>query len=187
MSINMNPEPNPNPVKPSFAGDDVGHFRSTVNGADGAPREAPAAHPREAIEHFGNQLRSTPMHLAENLKSVVDSISDLMVQHIKLARVELKEDARVIGIEVGKILAFVPLLMVGYLILGVAAALFLHRYMAADVAFLIVATFNLTVGGVGIFLAVKKLQARQVMNDTRAEIESTALALRTETAVRTPP
>ena len=127
------------------------------------------------------------MQLADHFRELVDAFSDLIVKHVKLVRVELREDARLIGIEVGKILAFVPLLMVGYLILSVAVALFLHRYMAADVAFLIVATFNLIVGGVGIFLAIKKLQARQLMNDTRAEIESTASALRAQTAVvRTP-
>jgi uncharacterized membrane protein YqjE len=120
------------------------------------------------------------MQLADHFRELVDAFSDLIAKHIKLARVELKDDAKAIGLEVGRILAFVPILLVGYIILAVAAGLFLNRYMAADIAFLIVAVFNLTVGGLGIFFAIKKLQARQVMNDTRAEIESTALALRTD-------
>lgn len=124
------------------------------------------------------------MQLADHFRELVDAFSDLIAKHLKLARVELKEDAKAISVEVGKILAFVPLLMVGYILLAIAAGLFLNRYMAPDVAFLIVAAFNLAVGGLGIFLAVKKLQARQLMNDTRAEIETTALELRRETQAR---
>ena len=124
------------------------------------------------------------MQLADHFRELVDALSDLFAKHLKLARVELKEDVRAIGTNVGKIVAFVPLLLVGYGLLMVGAALFLHRFLPADVAFLIVAAVNLAVGGVGIVVALKKLQARQVMDDTKAEIESTAVALRTETGVR---
>ena len=131
-----------------------------------------------------NRVRSAPMQLADHFRELVDAFSELIAKHIKLARVELKEDAKAIGLEVGKIVAFVPLLAVGYLLLAVALALFLNRYMAADLAFLAVGALNLALGGVGIFLATRKLQARQVMNDTVAEIESTAVALRSEAIVR---
>lgn len=122
------------------------------------------------------------MQLADHFRELVDSFSELIGKHIKLARFELKEDAKAIGLEVGKILAFVPLLLVGYIMLAVAAGLFLHRYVAADVAFLIVAAFNLGLGGLGIFLAIKKLRARQVLDDTKAEIETTALSFKTTEA-----
>jgi uncharacterized membrane protein YqjE len=124
------------------------------------------------------------MPLADHLRELVDAFSDLIANHIRLARVELKEDAKAIGVEVGKVLAFLPLLLVGYIMLAVAAALFLHRFLPGDAAFLIVAVFNLAVGGIGIFLAVKKLQLKQVMDDTRAELETSAVALRPETAAR---
>ena len=137
-----------------------------------------------ALEPPPNRLRFAPMQLADHFRELVEALSDLIAKHLKLARVELKEDARAIGAQVGQLVAFAPLVVVGYLLLCVAAALFLNRYTAVDLAFLIVAGFNLIVGGVGIFLAVRKLKSRQVMNDTRAEIESTAIALSTETAVR---
>ncbi|MBS1150653.1 MAG: hypothetical protein H6Q89_2351 [Myxococcaceae bacterium] len=120
------------------------------------------------------------MQLADHFRELVDALSDLIARHLKLAQVELKEDVRAIGIDVGKLAAFVPLVLIGYLLLCVAAALFLNRYMGADLAFLLVGAFNLGVGGLGILLAVRKLKSRQVMNDTRAEIESTAIALSTE-------
>jgi uncharacterized membrane protein YqjE len=120
------------------------------------------------------------MQLADHFRELVDSFSDLVTKHIKLARVELREDARAIGVDVGRLFAFVPLLVAGYIMLMVAAALFLTRHVAADVAFLLVAAVNLVPGGIGTAVVVRKLQARQVMNDTEAEIKTTAIVLMNE-------
>ncbi len=120
------------------------------------------------------------MHLAEHFRELVDSFSDLMSHHIKLARVELKEDATGLLKQVGKIAAFVPLLLVGYSLLCVALALFLRRFMGADAAFLLVAVGNIAAGAIGILLAARALKDRRVMDDTRAELQSTAIALRSE-------
>lgn len=120
------------------------------------------------------------MHLAEHVTELIDAFSELIAQHIKLAKVELKEDAKAIGIQVGKIAAFVPLLVIGLILLNIAGALFLRRFMAADLAFLVVALLNFAVGGLGIFLAVKALQGRRVMDGTKAELQSTAIVLRSE-------
>lgn len=118
------------------------------------------------------------MQLADHFRELVDSFSDLIAKHLKLAKVELKEDAKAIGADVGKIVAFLPLVLTGYLLLCAAGALFLARFVGPELGFLIVALVNLGGGGLGIFLAVRKLQTRAVMNDTQAEIQSTALALR---------
>lgn len=125
------------------------------------------------------------MQLADHFRELVDSFSDLFAKHLKLARVELKEDAKAIGADVGKIAAFVPLIAVGYLLLMVALALFVARFTGPELGFLAVAVLNLAVGGAGIFLAVRNLQSRQVMNDTQAELHSTALALRGGNALTT--
>ncbi len=118
------------------------------------------------------------MQLADHFRELVDSFSDLIAKHLKLAKVELKEDAKAIGADVGKIVAFLPLVLTGYLLLCVAGAIFLGRYVGYELGFLLVAAANLGAGGLGISLAVRKLQTRAVMNDTQAEIESTAIALR---------
>jgi len=120
------------------------------------------------------------MQLADQFRELVDSFSDLIGKHLKLARVELKEDATAVGMDLGKILAFVPLLLVGYLLLMVAAGLFLHRFLAADVAFPLIGAVNVVGGGLGIFLAVRKLQKRTLLNDTKEALETTAIALRIE-------
>ena len=120
------------------------------------------------------------MQLADQFRELVDSFSDLIGKHLKLARVELKEDATAVGIDLGRLLAFAPLLLVGYLMLMVATGLFLHRFIAADVAFLIVGGVNLAGGGVGIAFAIKKLKQRALFNDTKEALETTAIALRIE-------
>ena len=118
------------------------------------------------------------MQMAENFKALVDATSELIAQHIKLARVELKEDVKDMGTQVGMIAAFIPLLIFGYLLLCIAAALFLTRFVPVDAAFLIVAGVNFAVGGLGILLAVRKLKGHKVLSKTKDELHTTALALR---------
>ena len=118
------------------------------------------------------------MELAGHLRAVIDGLSELLTQHLKLARVELKEDARELGTQVGKIAAFVPLIVMGYALLCVAGALFLRRFLPLDVAFLIVAGLNLAGGGVGILLAVRRLKERKMLSGSRDELQSTAMVLR---------
>lgn len=120
------------------------------------------------------------MQLGHHFRELVDSFSGLILQHVTLARVELKEDARAIGAQIGRIAAFAPMLLVGYFFLNVSGALFLGRHVGFELAFLFVALANLAAGGLGIFFAVKALQGRQVMDDTEKELQATAIALRSE-------
>ena len=89
------------------------------------------------------------MALANQLRELVDAFSELVAQHLRLARMELAADARFVGLRVGVIAALAPLILVGYGFLCVALALTLRRVMAADLAFLIVGVLNLLIGGVG--------------------------------------
>ena len=91
---------------------------------------------------------------------------------------ELKEDARFVGIRVGLIAALAPLILVGYGFLCVALALTLRRWMADDLAFLVVGVLNLLIGGIGIAVVGRQLSERKVMNATMVELESsTAVVL----------
>lgn len=122
------------------------------------------------------------MALGTQLREVVDGFSELTAQHIRLARVELAEDARFVGIRVGVIAALAPLILVGYGFLCVALALALRRVMSADLAFLLVGLVNLVGGIAGIVVAAKQLGEKKVMNETLTELEaSTSIVLRKET------
>jgi len=118
------------------------------------------------------------MALGNQLRELIDAFSELVAQHLRLARMELAEDARFVGIRVGLIAALAPLVLVGYGFLCVALALNLRRVMAADLAFLLVGVMNLLIGGIGIAVVGKQLGARKVMGATMNELHtSTALVL----------
>jgi uncharacterized membrane protein YqjE len=118
------------------------------------------------------------MALGNQLRELIDAFSELVAQHVRLARMELAEDARFVGIRVGLIAALAPLILVGYGFLCVALALTLRRVMPADLAFLLVGVLNLLIGGIGIAIVGKQLGGRKVMDATMKELDtSTALVL----------
>ena len=124
------------------------------------------------------------MATADHLKAVVESFAALLEGHIKLFKLELAEDAKVIGVQVGKIAAFIPMLFFGYGFLCAALALFLMRYIAADLAVLSVGLLNLVVAGVGIALAARALGRRKPLEGTMREVASTTALI--SHAVRDP-
>ncbi|MFO0599334.1 MAG: phage holin family protein [Myxococcaceae bacterium] len=122
------------------------------------------------------------MALGTQVRELVDAFSELVAQHVRLARMELQEDARFVGLRVGLIAAFAPLILVGYGFLCVALALLLKRVMAIDLAFLLVGVLNLLIGGIGIAVVARQLGQRKVMQATMSELDSsTALLLPKET------
>lgn len=121
------------------------------------------------------------MALGTQLRDVVDGFSELTAQHIRLARLELAQDARFIGVRVGVIAALAPLILVGYGFLCVALALVLRRVIPADLAFLLVGLVNLIGGVAGIAVAAKQLNEKKVMHETLTELEDTSsIVLRQE-------
>lgn len=117
------------------------------------------------------------MSTAEHLRAVVESFAALLEGHIRLFKLELAEDARVIGVQVAKIVAFVPLILVGYGFLCAALAVFLTRFMDPALAYLAVGLLNVVGGALGILLAAKALQRRGVLEGTRREVAATASAV----------
>jgi len=117
------------------------------------------------------------MSTAQNLRAVIESFSDLLEGHIKLFKLELAEDARVVGVQVGKIVAFLPLIFVGYAFLCAALAMFLQRYLDAWLAYLAVGLLNVAAGGLGIALAARALSKKQMLVGTKREVAATTAAL----------
>lgn len=106
------------------------------------------------------------------LRELVDAFSELVAQHVRLARLEVKEDARFVGIRVGVIAVFAPLILVGYSFLCIALALSLRRVMGEELAFVLVGVVNLVVAGIGIAIAARQLANRKIMNATVAELQT---------------
>lgn len=113
------------------------------------------------------------MSLSADIRGLVAALSELIAEHVRLAKLELKEDARYVGVRVGLIAALAPLILVGWGFLCAALAMTLTRVMAADLALLIVGALNLAIGLGGIAIAGSQLGKLKAMAATQVEFEAT--------------
>jgi uncharacterized membrane protein YqjE len=108
---------------------------------------------------------------------MADGFSRLVTQHLQLARVELAEDAKAMGLDVASIAVFVPFLLVGYMFVCGALAALLAPFTGWAGALAVVGAVNLVGGGLGILRAVKRMQSRQMMDDSVSELSRSMAAL----------
>jgi len=108
---------------------------------------------------------------------MADGFSRLVTQHLQLARMELTEDVKATGLDVAMIAAFVPFILVGYAFVCGALAAVLSTSLGWAWALGGVGFINLAGGAAGAFWAVKRLQARRVMDDSSQELSRSMAAL----------
>jgi uncharacterized membrane protein YqjE len=110
------------------------------------------------------------------LGQLADGLSKLVAQHLELARLEISEDLRAVGTNLAKIAAFIPFMLVGYLLLCCAVAFLLARVVSTDAAFAIVGGVNLIGGALGAWRAAQSIKKRPMMDDSLAELRNSAAA-----------
>lgn len=116
--------------------------------------------------------------LGAQLTHIFDGLARLITQHVDLARLELAEEARVVGGGVARILAFLPLVLVGYVFLSGGLAIWIGAWLTPAAGWAIVGGVNLVAGAIGILLAVRALNARPpVLSATRDELRASAETL----------
>ncbi|MDY7225145.1 phage holin family protein [Hyalangium rubrum] len=118
---------------------------------------------------------------------MADGFSRLVSQHITLARMELAEDAKAMGLDVARIAVFVPFLLVGYFFMCGALSVALAPWLGYAGGLALVGALNLVGGIVGILTALSRIKARQVMNDSAEELSRSMAALTTPNAIAAPP
>jgi uncharacterized membrane protein YqjE len=121
----------------------------------------------------------TDRGIAALVGRMADSFSRLVSQHLTLARLELAEDAKAMGKDVAKIVAFVPFVLVGYVFLCGALSVALAQVMGYGWALTLVGGLNLVGGGLGIWRAISSLKDRQMMGETSQELSRSVAALST--------
>jgi uncharacterized membrane protein YqjE len=117
--------------------------------------------------------------MAELVTQLVGDFSHLVAQHVALAKLELQKSARTVGLSVGQIAAFAPLILVGYAFLNAGLALALARWLPLPGALALVGLVNVLGGMAGIAGAARRLR-RPVLETSRRELEQTAHALTPE-------
>ena len=127
--------------------------------------------------HVGSE--QTDRGVAALVGRMADGFSKLVTQHLQLARLEIAEDAKAIGLDVASIAVFVPFLLVGYAFVCGALAAVLATWLGWAGALALVGGLNLGGGVFGILRAVKRMQSRQMMDDTTSELSRSMAALTT--------
>lgn len=108
--------------------------------------------------------------LTDGVKSVAQDFLNLVAAQIKLARVELAEDVRIMMSRLLGILVCVPLLLVGYLFGMATIADALAYYGGRTVGLLAVTAFNLIIGGVGMIWVIYKIKRHKILDRTTEEL-----------------
>jgi uncharacterized membrane protein YqjE len=121
--------------------------------------------------------------LSSALGRLADGLARLLSDHVALARVELKEDARALTRDVALVAAFVPLVVIGYALLCTSLALVLAGPLGTIQGFAWVGALNFLLGAAGVGWAARRIQSQRMMDETRAEVELSA-ALLTQGAVQ---
>ncbi|XXF75767.1 phage holin family protein [Myxococcaceae bacterium GXIMD 01537] len=123
------------------------------------------------------QEQTTDRGIAQLVGRMADGFSKLVSQHLQLARAELAEDVRGMGLDVAQLAIFVPFVLVGYFFICGAVAALLAPPLGWAGALAAVGGVNLAGGGYGIFRAVNRLRTRDLMDGTALELNRSVSVL----------
>src|SRR5947208_15852778 len=107
-------------------------------------------------------MQAPTMPSRDALQRLLDGLQTFIREHLALARVEMKQDLRAMGKDLAVGAAGVPALGAGYLLLMVALALLLSRWLPSWAAFGIVAVANLVTGGILTWPGTRRVMRERV-------------------------
>ena len=112
--------------------------------------------------------------VAGALLQVADGLGHLVVDHLALARIEVAQDVGAIAGQLGRLAAFIPLLIVGDAFLCGAVALGVAPWLGLPWALLILGLLNLGAGALGTWAAVRRLQALHPLEESARQAARSA-------------
>ena len=116
--------------------------------------------------------------LAAAVSRITDGISRLISEHVALARIEFRDDARAFAFATARLAVFALLILVGYGFLCAAVAMALWSWIGSiGWALAVVALVNVLIGGPGVYLAIRRLTGREVLDETLVEVSRSAEVL----------
>jgi uncharacterized membrane protein YqjE len=119
--------------------------------------------------------------IAALVKQTADDLSRLVGDHLKLARLELADDARRLGARVALVAGAAALLAVGYGCGAVALALFLSRWLGDAGAFGAVAGGHALAGLIALLVVARRARAApHPLEESRLALERSRALLMPE-------
>lgn len=104
-------------------------------------------------------------------RNTFESLVDLVGAQIRLARTELALDARKTLTKAGAISLFLPMVLVGYIVLCLALAALLAKVMSPAAALAIVGFSQVLLGAGGTFLMVQRLRRIEALDRTKENVD----------------
>jgi hypothetical protein len=110
-------------------------------------------------------------------RETADALGELTVQHLRLARLEIKSDLRAMGLQAGLIAVLVALAIVGYGLTMAGLAIILGGGTAGGIPLLIIGIVHVVAAGVGILIAVARLRRVRLMDTSADEVNRSLVPL----------
>ena len=120
-------------------------------------------------------------------RETADALGQLTVQHLRLARLEIKADLRTMGLQAGLIAVLVALAIVGYGLTMAGLAVILGGGSAGGVPLLIIGIVHVVAAGMGLLIVVLRLRRLRLMNATADEVNQSLAPLGIGPAAKTTP
>jgi len=115
--------------------------------------------------------------VVELARETADALGRLTVQHLRLARLEIKADLRTMGLHAGIIAVLAGLATVGYGLAIAGLALVLDGGARGGVPLLVIGTLHAVGACIGIVVAVLRLRRLRLMNSTADEVHQSLAPL----------
>ena len=120
-------------------------------------------------------------------RETADALGQLTVQHLRLARLEIKADLRAMGLQAGLIAVLAALATVGYGLTMAGLAIFLDGGSAGGIPLLVIGIVHVVAAGVGILVAVLRFRRMRLMNATAGEVNQSLAPLGIGSAAKPTP
>jgi hypothetical protein len=118
-------------------------------------------------------VRDGKTDIADRLRATAEDLVELVAAQVKLVRLELLADARVLGGRIGRLTAFVPLVVLGCGFVGAAIAAALAPLIGLPWALGLVGVVQVGIGTVGVVRVSRSLRNVRLLDHSREELERT--------------
>jgi hypothetical protein len=129
------------------------------------------AHPRYDSDSHGSD------GIIGLVRETADGLSQLIADHIKLARTEIAADARVYARQSAVLAVAGFVLALGYALACVAASLALARYLGTALAFICVGGLHILAGAIAVGVALRRMRRTRLLGESVAEMGRSVSAL----------
>src|SRR5215469_10432830 len=121
--------------------------------------------------------RESDGHIGSLVTRLADGLARLLIEHLELAKLELKGEAKEVARLVGRLALVIPFVIVGYAFLCAGICLLLREWLPLAEVVLAVGVVNLAVAGLLVYGVTRRLGQQRVLGETLQELNSSVAIL----------